>query len=192
EAFRSQPIPGLTGNPPAPGPYQNGLSAGDLSDRIDDLGAFASLSPTGTGILELVRARMHANAAGTLVFTPDFTQLVSPAHDNLLYVVPGDNNTLAASDIGVTVATLTINTGPINAQPDNPPAVDEGSGPLTVNVLANDTKNAGAPAGALQVESFTQPASGGTVTRQNASDLTNGNLIFTPSSPDFNGTISFT
>ena len=41
-------------------PYVNGLSANDVSYRVDELGSFASTKPTGIIPLELVRFRVKA------------------------------------------------------------------------------------------------------------------------------------
>jgi Bacterial cadherin-like domain/Dockerin type I domain/Bacterial Ig domain/Cadherin-like domain len=199
EAFRSRDLP----NGDLASPYQNFLSAIDASspDRVDEMGAAAGLAAVGNGPIELLRVRMKAilpsGDSATQTFIPDFTNNLHPAHDTLVYAdastSPPESTAVANDEIDIISATITINSGVIIAQPDTLAfAEDEASAALrTVNVLTNDSKTASAPPGALQVVSFTQPATGGTVARVNAGDLTNGNLVFTPTQ-DFNGTATFT
>jgi cadherin-like protein/Big-like domain-containing protein/dockerin type I repeat protein/SdrD B-like protein len=180
--------------------YANGKSGADgtTPDRIDELGSFFSGDTSvgaGTDPVETLRIHMLATlptgtTSGTETFTPDFTNVISPDHDTLIL---GQDGAVPHDQITSTGVTLSINSGPINVQSDSL-QFDEDTAvgaATTVNVLTNDSKNPGAPAGALQVLSFTQPSSGGTVAYQNPADHTNGNLVFTPTL-NFNGTATFT
>ncbi len=66
-------------------PFTNG-QAGDLttSGKLDEWGAFAGLSETGSGELEVGRVLMRAVKPGTVVFGTSAAD-ESPAHDVLVY-----------------------------------------------------------------------------------------------------------
>jgi hypothetical protein len=168
EAFRSRTQPVY---------YPNGLYAADLPNLLDDVGAFATIDPTGSSPRELVRARFKATAEGTVTFTPDVVNVLKPAHSTVLFNPP---SALLPDQIDPGAAkTLTIVAAiPIVATADTA-TVAEDSPPATINVLANDT-----PAGTMQIESVSQPANG-TVT------FTATSVAYTPA-PNFVGTDTFT
>ena len=187
--------------------YSNGKSGSLASDRFDELGSFFSgnTSPgggAGVGSVEVLRIHMLAktpSGATQTAFTPildnpDSTSaLLSPAHDTLML---GQNSAVPHSQITLSFTTLTVTSGPINANPDpgtGNPAItvnEDTAAGVTINVIANDTKNTGAPAGNIQLvpsQTFTvSPAGAGTVTAVDAN-----NVKFVPAA-NFNGTATFT
>jgi Dockerin type I domain/Bacterial Ig domain len=170
EAFRARTNPA----------YPNGLSAENQPNLLDEVGAFAGLNPTGTGPRELVRARMIADAAGTITFTPDLAARVLPAHQTLLFD-PTSPVGLADIDLGP-AKTLTINVAPIVAVPDTLTLLTI-SFPTSIDVLANDT---------------TVPASGQTKSIVSVSPPTYGTAIIANNkityepAANFTGTDTFT
>ena len=134
EAFRSRIIPGGV-NPVVF--YTNALNAGNLPNRIDDLGAFATGSSPfpGTFAAELVRARMtavDATGATPMVFAPELTQLITPAHDTLLY------------DRSSPLTLMEINAGPsvslnitelVEANPDTISVTEDSTTGITFNPI---------------------------------------------------------
>src|SRR5262245_11270400 len=160
EAFRSRIIPGGV-NPVVF--YTNLLNAGNQPNRIDDLGAFATGSSPfpGTFAAELVRARMTALDAGSIVFAPDLTQRVLPAHDTLLYD-RGSPLTLMEINAGTSV-TLNI-TELVQANPDVVTVTEDSTTGVTFNPITGvppslppaggqDQKLPGANAAALRITS---------------------------------------
>jgi hypothetical protein len=160
--------------------------------------------------------------AQTLVFTPDplgdgsgSTQdMLRPKHNTLVFgndnVTDGGGNTVELEKSLVTFGdpvvgstsqnefaalnpvTVSLTTGPIQAKADslNFNEDDPSAANRTVDVLANDITS---PAGqTLQILSFTQPATGGTVTAVGgATPTTNGQFLFAPTA-NFAGTTTFT
>ena len=197
-------------------PYVNGLSANDVADRVDELGAFAGTTPTKNNPIELVRFRVKAVLqSGENSFDQTFTPklgttqdadhplgvpapdgTIRPAHQILVYADAGLNESTLVSDdeVDLEPATIHITSGIINAVADQLSfnEDDPSAAARTVNVLANDTRNDGGSLSQLQVISITQPTSGGTVALATGSfPSNNGNLVFTPT-PNFNGVATFT
>jgi VCBS repeat-containing protein len=133
EAFRALPAGAFFNNF-----YQGNLNAGNASDRIDDVGG-VYLSPfapfPGKTERVLVRARMNADDAGVVTFTPSIVpgQIVSPAHDTLLY---DKNEALVPGEIsfGTGAKSLTI-TELVSANPDIV-TIGEDSGANSFNPIA--------------------------------------------------------
>jgi hypothetical protein len=101
EAFRSLNLGGVgTG-----GPFQDSLNATDSTSgpsRFDDVGAFGPTNPTGAGLKELVRFRVKAgNTGGTVIFTPDFTDIDRPLHATGVYADPTENPLISHIDTPV-------------------------------------------------------------------------------------------
>lgn len=198
EAFRSR-----VGYPSGNEAYFRGqplFNAGDFPDRIDDLGgAYISTDPPypQTFERELARARMHADSAGTLTFTPSLADIVLPHHQSLLYADPNDPDSrspvaLQDIDLGPTV-TLTI-TELISAINDPASVSEDSTAGVVINVLANDTKNAGAPAGMIELRSIDTTGVTGTVTIDNNGtplDATDDQIKYVPA-PNFAGQETFT
>ena len=196
EAFRALPSGAFFNNF-----YQGNLNAGNASDRIDDVGA-VYLSPfapfPGKTERVLVRARMNADDAGIVTFTPSVQAIVSPAHDTLLY---DKNEALVPGEIsfGTGAKSLTI-TELVSANPDIV-TIAEDSGANSFNPIAGvpgpdpangqDVKNAGADAAPLRITAVNGQASGtinlpsgATVTFSGST--TSPSIVYTPA-PNFVG-----
>lgn len=181
--------------------YQSGLSAINGIDRIDELGAqLGSQSSLDTNVHELVRARMTATLpAGetlrTLIFTPDFSDLVHPTHDTLVYAdLIGQEKGLVPQELieRLVANTLTISSALTAARGASLVDEDNAAG-VDIPILPLVTKNPGAPEGAIELRSFTQPV-GGTVVRLDNGTPTNfadDQVKFIPAA-NFNGTATFT
>lgn len=97
--------------------------------------------------------------------------------------------TISDGNSGTATATVTMTVTPVNDPPDavNDTATTiKNTGPLTINVLANDTF-APDTGEVLTITAVTQPTTGGTVTI--ASD--GKSLVYTPTA-NFSGTVTFT
>lgn len=172
EAFRS------LGASPA---FMNGLSAGNQTDLLDDIGAFAGLFSAGAGPSELVRTRMIALAEGSLTFTPSIANRVLPAHDTLVY---GSSTGIPAAEIDLgTPKSLQISLAPIVAAPDYFGLFSNSFMPASFDVLAND-KVSPETGQTKQLLSVTQPTSGSAL-------ISNNRVLYTPA-PGFTGTDTFT
>lgn len=197
EAFRSRGVPTITTVAEARVHYPNAVSAGNLPNLIDDMGAFTdSISANRPGELtsaevaagiavapprELVRARFKATAAGVVTFQPDLTSILHPEHATLMFGVNGAISPLQI-DVGVS-KTLTILGGApsYTAQPDTL-SVREDSLAVSIDVLANDA--APSPGAIKQLVSVTDPLHGVVIQA--------GNGIQYKPAADFVGTDMFT
>lgn len=146
---------------------------------IDEIGAFRdNLSPSGPNVLRLLTIPMRAgNEAGTLIFT------TSPAddsgHEPLVYF---ENDPVALNT--VSYGTLTLEVGAGLEAIDDVFNVDEDSTDNSLNVLLNDTNDAG---GTLTITDVGTTSNGGTVTI-----VDGGQRISYSPAPDFNGEDVFT
>ncbi|HMC10874.1 MAG TPA: hypothetical protein VKH44_06275, partial [Pirellulaceae bacterium] len=151
EAFRSLGLP----NGKLPSAYQNGLSAIDGSDRVDELGATAGFGLTGRRVVELVRARVKATLpanqiSGNLVFTPDFADIITPAHATLVFAdlskVPPETSRVPPEEIAIAPTTLTIKSALVGIA--GLAAIDEdNTAGVTIPILPLVSKSTRAPAG---------------------------------------------
>lgn len=200
EAFRSRYI-GL--NDGLPSPFQNGLTAIDAADRVDELGATLGTEIIGNEQVELVRARFKASLPASqnsapMAFTPDVSQIESPIHDNLLLADitkdPPERSYVPPDQILLTAANLTI-VRAVVAGPGTAALDEDTAAGVIVPVIPLVNKDANAPPGAIELRSFTQPVTGGSVVRYDPNntpaDLTDDRVRFIPA-PDFNGTTTFT
>jgi hypothetical protein len=160
--------------------FVNGVSAGNQPNLLDDVGAFAGFTPTGTGLKELVRARMVATAAGSVTFTADVASRLLPAHNTLLFD-PISPVATAEIDLG-TPKTLTIASAPFVAVADFYGTVTNTYIPVTIDVLDNDITAPGG--GSTSIVSVSQPPVGSTAI--------SGNQIHYIPAAGFTGTETFT
>jgi len=197
EAFRSWGGPGTAGLAGEREYYPNGISAADVPNRLDDVGAFSTVDSPYPGELtsaeiaagllaapprELVRARMVATATGTITFSPDVVNVLRPAFDTLIYADPSVTPKIAPDRIDTGGSrSLIVTGGPIVAAADFA-TVMAGSSANAIAVLGNDSTF---PAGQEKaVVAVTQPANG-TVT------FTASGVVYTPQ-PNFLGQETFT
>ena len=143
---------------------------------IDELGAASTLTVASNEEESVIaRVTMEAIAAGTVNIISD--EADESDSEVLLY---GEDDQIPAESVSFT--SLTLSVGLSFTLNDDAFTVDEDSGSAVIDVLANDTTTGNS---ALQIVSFGQPTSGGTVT------VDSGVLSFTPAA-DFNGTAEFT
>jgi hypothetical protein len=156
DAFRSRGTQLITTIPSDRVYYPNGVSAGLLADRIDDVGAFSTQQGPYPGQLtaaeiaagfvtapprELVRARFVASipegaTSTSTVFTPSLADRQSPKSDTLVY---GRNQAIPLSQLDAgSPRTLTICNCPITAAPDSATIQEDTTAGVVINVLSND------------------------------------------------------
>jgi hypothetical protein len=222
DAWISRGTPTIAGVPTGRIYYPNQPSAGNVTNRIDDVGAVGANEapypgePTPAELTanifivpprEIARARFKATAAGTITFTPDLTDLTLPAHHTLMFdrdteLAFSTTDNLSEIKVGpakqLSVVLVTITSGGDSA------TVDEDSAPNPIDVLSNDAANP--PGGTKNVVSVTQGTNGTvTFTATNVSYQPNPNFFGTdtftyevrnisagPSSPTTTGTVSVT
>lgn len=161
-------------------PYAGQQSGTGTPGLLDDVGAFAGTSETGSGFKEIFRVPMRATAGGNLIFSGDPAD-VFPAHETLLY---GDTAGLDLEEIRFGTASITVN-ATFEAVNDTF-NFNEDSQNNSVTPLTNDTSVGGAT-NVLTISAVGSTSNGGTVTI--AAD--GKSLIYTPA-PNFFGTETFT
>lgn len=195
EGFRGRALP--TGDPMPP--YQGGINAVDASgpERVDDLSFFAGLDPLGTFPAEFSRVRMKAQLPAGVnedvqTFTLDFVNVDSGKFTNQVYAnsLAGESKDVPISQITFNSLAITINSGPLRASPIAA-SVQEGAS-TTIDVLVDGqvAKNPGAPNGAIELRSVSQPSVGG-----GSVAIVNGKVVYTPgagAAADFSGPTTFT
>ncbi len=194
-AFAPKGVQQIAGIASSSNYFTNGLSAGNLPNLIDDVGAFANTHlPNWPGELsddesaagvtvapprELVRATFRAVVAGSVTFTPDVSSLLHPAHDTL---VLGSDTAVPISQIDVG-SSRTITIGPAIVAVNDTANVAEDSGASSIDVLANDTTTP-ATGQTKTVAAVTQPSHGSV-------SFTDTGVVYTPA-PDYFGPDAFT
>lgn len=193
--------------------YPNDPAIETATFGLNDVGSFTGASGLSGAQLPVLRIHMVATQSTTtpVVFTPDPLgdgsqspeDMLRPKHNTLVYgnenvkdqngnVVELEKSLVIFSETNneftnLVPVTLTINTGPYTAVPDNGNTVDEnttvaGTNTVSISVLTNDTLTT---AGATkQIKSFDATTNGGTITQSG------DNLIFKPN-VGFNGTATF-
>ena len=158
------------------GNYQLSPKGTFASGLIDEIGA-ASTSVVAPFVDESVIARvqMETIAAGTVNLRSEAAD--ESSSEILLY---GQDDEIPATDVFYGNVILTV--GVDFTLIDDSATIAEDSASTLIDVLDNDTTTG---SDTLQIVSFSQPTSGGTVSAQD------GDLFFTPE-PDFNGTVTFT
>jgi hypothetical protein len=204
DAFISRDLPGTTGTA---GPFDIDVTAIDAFDRIDEMGGQRGLdAPPGNIQTEVVRVRMTASlpagqVSRVLTLTPFFGTLANPAQLSAHKTLVFNDRTQGEFDDEVPVdaitsigAALTI-TLALSAQNGAAEVNEDSSAGVAIPILPLVTKNTGAPPGPIELRSFTQPATGGTVQRldpaNTPADLSDDLVRFIPA-PNFTGTTTFT